>query len=672
MTEAGRAASGERGARSHSALRGGAGRWGLAYSGPCPSSPQTILTRSYGARSILSGVALTLEEGERVGLVGANGSGKSTLGRILAGDEEPDAGSVVMRRGLRVGYLPQEPRFEGDPTAREAVLSGLTAWSEAKRRYDEASGALTDGGGDMEAWIAAQSEAAAEIERLGGYDRAHQAEAVLDRLGIRDHDRHLSTLSGGERRRVDLARLLVARPELAILDEPTNHLDVDTIEWLEGHLRDEQPGALLLITHDRYFLDRVVTRTAELERGELHLYDGGYEAYLEAKATREAHAARAESNRQNLLRRELDWLRRSAPARTTKQKARTDRAKAILGKDAPRAGRSVALQVDTVRSGKTVLDLEHLRLTIGERVLVDDLTLVLRPGERVGIVGENGSGKTTLLRAILGELSPASGRIVLGQNARVTYLGQKREGLDESKSVLENVAGGRSRVTLGERTMDARAYLERFLFDGEQQRQPVGTLSGGEKARVLLAKLLLTPANLFVLDEPTNDLDVATLASLEELLVEMNGTALVVTHDRWFLDRVATAVLAFEGDGKVIRYPGGYTTYKTLRAQATREAERPAPAKSPSAAPAEKAPKRKAITYGERIELDGIMERIAEAEERVSELETKLANPTLYQGGGGAGEAASLVSDLDAARESAATLMARWEELETKKAAEDG
>ncbi len=627
------------------------------------------LTRSYGARAVLGGVSLTLEEGERMGLVGPNGAGKSTLGRILAGAEEADSGSVVTRRGLRVGYLPQEPRFEGDPTAREGVLSGLTAWTAAKARYDDASAALA-AGQDVERWLAEQTEAAADIERLGGYDRAHQAEAVLDRLGIVDPDRRVGRMSGGERRRVDLARLLVSRPELAILDEPTNHLDVDTIEWLEKHLTDEQPGALLLITHDRFFLDRVVTRTAELDRGALRLYEGGYEAYLEAKAEREAHEARAEQNRQNLMRRELDWLRRSAPARTTKQKARIDRAKTVIAKDAPKAARGVALEVDTVRSGKTVVDLDDLRLEVAGRALVKGLTLTVQPGDRIGIVGPNGAGNTTLLRTLLGERAPDGGRVVVGQNARITYLGQRREGLDEDQSVLDNVAGGLGRVTLGERTMDVRAYLERFLFDGEQQRQPVRSLSGGEKARVLLAKLLLQPTNLFILDEPTNDLDVTTLAALEELLVEMQGTALVVTHDRWFLDRVATAVLAFEGDGRVVRYPGGYTLYKALRGETP--AERPSPpAKAQPAPPKATAPKKRGLTYGERLELEGIVDRIGEAEETVGALETRLSDPAVYQTNGGA-DAAALVAELDAAKRTLERLMTRWEALEAKKAEAEG
>ena len=637
------------------------------------------IVRTYGARTVLGGVSLTLDLGDRVGLVGANGSGKSTLGRILAGVEEPDRGRVVLRRGARVGYLPQEPHFDGDPTAVEAVLGGLSAWSEAKAAHDEASAAL-ERGDAPERWVELQSEAATRIEHLGGWDLTHQAEGMLARLGVTRPTQNLSTMSGGELRRVDLARLLVARPDLAILDEPTNHLDLDTIEWLEGHLASEQPGAVLLITHDRFFLDRLVRRTAELDRGNLRVFDGGYEAYLVAKTEREDHEVRAEQNRQNVLRRELDWLRRSAPARTSKQKARTQRATAVLAEEGPRSARDVALTVDTVRSGNTVLELEDLRIEMEGRVLVDGLTLALPPGERMGIVGPNGSGKTTLLRTLLGEHAPSGGTLKVGQNARITYLGQKREGLDESLTVLENVAGNQSRVTVGGRTMDARGYLERFLFDSDQQRQPVSVLSGGEKARALLAKLLLVPANLLILDEPTNDLDIATLSALEEMLVEMKGTALVVTHDRWFLDRVATSILAFEGDGRVVRYPGGYTSYRSLRSQrpssrpssqppsqpSSRPSSQGAPAPSDANAGQSEPPKKRGgLTYGERIELSEIMERIAEAEDRVASLEARLADPALYEVGGG--DAAGLAIELERARADLETRVTRWEALERKK-----
>ena len=624
---------------------------------------------------MLDGVSLTLEAGERVGVVGANGSGKTTLGRILAGVEEPDEGERVLRGGVRVAYLPQEPEFEGSLSALDAALSGLSTWCDARDRYESATRAI-EAGEDPARWLDRQARAGADLEREGGWEVGHRAEAMLEHLGVVDPSQRVSTMSGGERRRVDLARVLVAKPDIAILDEPTNHLDVETIEWLEGHLRGLR-SALLVITHDRVFLDHVVDRTAELADGVLRIYDGGYEAFLVARAERDAHEARAERNRKNLVRRELDWLRRSPSARTTKQKARVQRAEDLIDQRGPSQRRDVSLAVEGVRTGKTVLVMEDLGLEIEGRTLVKDLTLTLSPGERLGIVGPNGSGKTTLLRAITGERSPDSGTLVRGKNSVITYLGQEREGLDENETVFENVAGGQSRVDAGGSTMDTRAYLERFLFDAEQQRQPVSSLSGGEKARVLLAKLLLTPSNLLILDEPTNDLDVSTLAALEEMLVELKGTALVVTHDRWFLDRVATGILAFEGDGRVVRYPGGYSMYRTLRAQAEAAAnDEAAPSKvasqapskaATSADPAPPAKSKKALTYGEEIELEGLLDKVGEAELSVEGLEARLADPALYEGGD-AQAAARLADDLEAARKALASLVARWEELETKAA----
>ncbi|MGE0787284.1 MAG: ABC-F family ATP-binding cassette domain-containing protein [Sandaracinaceae bacterium] len=623
------------------------------------------LVRSYGARSVLSGVSLTLDEGDRVGLVGVNGSGKSTLARILAGIEEPDAGAVIARRGARIEYLAQDAPDAKGRSAHEQVLSGLGLWSAARARHREASDAIARGE-DAARWSHLQAEAAEEVERHGGWDVEAAARAMLDRLGIRDADREVSAMSGGERRRVDLARLLVARPDVLILDEPTNHLDIDAIEWLEEHLRGLARGALFVITHDRAFLDRVVTRTAELERGALTMYAGGYAAYLEGKAEREAFEDRRERNRQNLLRRELDWLRRSPSARTTKQKARIQRAESVIAEKAPTGSRSVALLVDTARSGKSVLDLEHVGVAVPGRTLVEDLTTTIVPGERLGIVGPNGCGKTTLLRTMLGELEPSAGTVRRGANVKITYFGQHREGLDEDKTVLDNVAEGRGRVTIGERTMDARGYLERFLFDADQMSQPVSVLSGGERARALLAKLLLMETNLLAMDEPTNDLDTPTLAALEEMLVELDGTALIVTHDRWFLDRVATGILAFE-DGRVVKYAGGYTDYRAQRAHAE-AAHMPAKEKPTSvAAPAPSPTKKKGLTYAERLELEGMMDAIGEAETTVADLEAKLADPDLYRER--AHEAPALSGALDAAKRELERKMTRWEELEEKKAA---
>src|SRR5450755_292078 len=542
--------------------------------------------RSFGTHTVLRAADMSIAPGERIGVVGLNGAGKSTLSRILADTEAADSGTVARRRGATVAYLEQVPQFDGDPTALEAVTSGLKGWSEAVARHEAASLALSRGDGNVEALLDEQQRAATDVERLGGWDRQHRVSAFLDHLGIHRPDAKISSLSGGEQRRVALARVLISSPDLAILDEPTNHLDAETIEWLEEYLIDEYQNAILLITHDRYLLDRVAQRTVEVANGEVYSYDGGYQLYLEQKAERMAHAERTESNRQNFLRKELEWLSRQPKARSTKQKARIDRAETAKAVTGPRLERTAALELDVVRSGKTILELRDLRVAIGGRTLIDKLTLFLTEGERIGIVGPNGSGKTTLLKTLLGELPPASGSVILGQNTKIAYFDQRRSGLDDSKSIFENVVGDQSRIELGGEVIEPRSYLERFAFDAHKQRQKVSSLSGGERARVALARLLRQSANLVILDEPTNDLDVATLGALESMLVDFGVTALVVTHDRWFLDRVATSVLAFEEGGHATRYPGNYTTYRRLKAQ--RESA-PKPS-SPPPAPAAAAP----------------------------------------------------------------------------------
>ncbi len=515
------------------------------------------VSRSFGIRSVLEEVNVTIDLGEHVGLVGVNGSGKTTLVRILAGLDAPDAGEVVQRRGAAIAYLDQEPRFAPGTSAREAVLSGMGPWSQARDEHLRASAALEHAAeADLSACITAQARAEAEIERLGGWERVHEAESLLDRLGVKDPEVIMDQQSGGERRRVALARILAQKPDLAILDEPTNHLDVATIEWLERYLQDQFHGALLLITHDRYILDRVVTRTLEIDRGKLHSYDGGFATYLEAKAERQALLQRTESNRQNFLRRELEWLRRQPKARSTKQKARIDRAHTEIGKAPPPVDRSIELSVEVARTGGVILELRGVSLAIPDRTLVNDLTFAIRKGERVGVLGPNGCGKTTLLKAITGQIPPTSGEVVLGKNTQVAYLDQIRSGLDDDATVYDNVAKSRRATTLDGSPLEVGRYLERFLFDPHTYAQKVGTLSGGERARVALAKLLQGATNLVLLDEPTNDLDVTSLAAVEEMLLEFGGTAIVVTHDRWFLDRVATALLVFEPDGTVVRHEG--------------------------------------------------------------------------------------------------------------------
>ncbi|KYG08762.1 ABC transporter, partial [Sorangium cellulosum] len=545
------------------------------------------LHKAFGPQTILDGVSVTIRTGERVGLVGLNGSGKSTLARILAGVEPPDGGTISRRRGAEIGVLSQDPVFEPSDTARDVVLAGLSAWHAAKARHDEVSRALAAGSGDAEALLAEQTEAAADVERLGGWDMMHRVDAIIGHVGVTRPDAPMSVLSGGDRRRVALARLLVSRPALAVLDEPSNHLDVETVEWLERYLVEEHPGALLLITHDRYLLDRVVERTLEIDKGKVYSYDGGYEEYLEQKAERLALEARTESNRQNFLRTELEWLRRQPKARTGKQKARIQRAETTKAAPPPKAERTAQLSVESVRTGKTILELKKLGLAVDGKWLVRGLDFSLTKGERVGIVGRNGTGKTTMLRAILGQLEAGAdgaapsdaggptmeGEVVLGKNTSVAYFDQHRSGLDLDKSIFENIAGSHTRVEVGGRSMDVRSYLERFLFDPNKARQPVGSLSGGERARVALAKMLTQSVNVIILDEPTNDLDVMTLAALEGMLIELDGSALVVTHDRWFLNRVATSILAFEGGGRVVRYAGNYDAYREQRAHAAAEDE---------------------------------------------------------------------------------------------------
>ncbi|HET9934707.1 MAG TPA: ABC-F family ATP-binding cassette domain-containing protein, partial [Polyangiaceae bacterium] len=397
--------------------------------------------KSYGPRVILEAADLAVQKNERIGVVGRNGAGKSTLARIIAGIEQPDTGTVSRMRGASIEYLSQTPSFEGDPTALGALLSAIAGWSEAVKTHERATEQLALGQGNQKVLLEEQQHAAEAVERLGGWQLQHQAEALLGHLGVTRPDARVAIMSGGEQRRVALARLLISRPDLAILDEPTNHLDAETVEWLENYLIDEHQGAILLITHDRYLLDRVAERTLEVADGLVFSYAGGYELYLEQKAERAEHAARTEQNRQNFLRRELEWLRRQPKARTTKQKARIERAESAKASIPLKEQTTAKFSLETSRAGKTILEAVGLSLEIGGRELVSGLDLFLTQGEIIGVVGRNGAGKTTLLRAIVGEHPVKSGTLRIGQNTKIGYFDQKRSGLDDEKSVFDNVAG---------------------------------------------------------------------------------------------------------------------------------------------------------------------------------------------------------------------------------------
>ncbi len=629
-----------------------------------PVVSATEIVRSFGAHRVLDGVSLSVHRGERVGIVGVNGSGKSTLGKILAAVDVADSGEVKRRRDARVLYLEQSPVLPAATSARDVALSGLAEWCRARSRYEELSrqiSVLAEASPALGEMTRAQGEAAEELERLGGWDLVHRAESILGHVGIDDPDREAVRMSGGEQRRIALARLLIARPELAILDEPTNHLDVATVGWLERHLREDFAGAIVLITHDRYLLDRVATRTVEVGNGSVFSYDGGYEMYLQAKAEREAHDRRTERNRQNFLRSELEWLRRQPKARSGKSRSRIQRIENVVAQKVRQDSAVARIGVAEERSGKTILELHSVGIDVGGQCLVEGLDLHLTQGERIGVIGANGCGKTTLLRCLTGEIAPSRGEVVRGANTRVAYLDQTRGALDDGATVYENVIGDLASVRIGDRDLTPRSYLESFLFEDAAQRSLVGLLSGGERARVALASMLAAPANVMVLDEPTNDLDIATLAALETFLLEFGGVSIVVTHDRFFLDRVATSILAFEESARVERYHGSCSQYLEEKRSAS----------SSGAGISQAVARRKAraaepkLSYSEERELAALPDRIEVAERSIGETEAALADPTLYAERGA--EVAEMVQALDALKLDLEELMRRWEELETKR-----
>ncbi|MDB5102108.1 MAG: energy-dependent translational throttle protein EttA [Cyanobacteria bacterium RYN_339] len=530
----------------------------------------------YAAREILADVTLTVHHGDRLGLLGVNGAGKTTLLKVMAGVLKPDGGEVVASRGLQVAYLPQEFQLEPGKTVKESVLAGVADIVKRLEDYNAIGVKLESAAEDQfEPLLEAQAALYEELDHAGAWDLERTVETVMTRLRVPADDRLVETLSGGESRRVSLARTLVARQELLILDEPTNHLDADSILWLEGFLSNYR-GSVLLVTHDRYFLDRVVNRMVELDAGTATTYSGNYSDYLEAKAAKMESEAVTEGVRQNTLKRELAWVRKQPRARQAKSKAREQAYHELADQAPPPLADEIALKIPTgdIRLGKKIVEINRVKKTFHGKVLFHDLNLELLAGDRIGVVGANGLGKTTLMRMIQG-LEPADeGTIEVGPNTRFVYADQGRSKIELDKTLYQDVGHGGDHLVFEDRTMRVRSYLTRFLFTSEQQNTVLSKFSGGEQNRAQLAKLLAKGGNVLILDEPTNDLDLPTLRALEEALLEFPGCAFVVSHDRYFLDRVATAILAFEGDGQVTYHLGGYASYLEWKAQGAPTAAR--------------------------------------------------------------------------------------------------
>jgi ATP-binding cassette subfamily F protein uup len=617
---------------------------------------------SYGAPPLLDGCSFSIDRGERICLIGRNGAGKSTLLRIIAGETQADSGEVRVGQGTRISRLPQEIPAHGDASVFDLVAEGLGDLGGLVRDYFHLSHHLTaeSAGEELERLARIQHQ----LEDRGGWEIEQRTERVISRLAL-DAEAPYNALSGGLQRRVLLAQALVQEPDLLLLDEPTNHLDIDSIDWLEEFLKD-YPGSLLFVTHDRRFLQRVANRILELDRGKVTDWPGDYGNYLRRREERRHAEAQANAHFDRRLAEEEVWIRQGIKARRTRNEGRV---RALEAMRAERQERRAALGTarlrltESDRSGRLVAEAESVTYGWGERPVVRDLNTLILRGDKVGIIGPNGVGKSTLLKLLLGDLEPQSGIIRRGTNLQVAYFDQLRAQLDPERTVQDNVAGGSDQVTVEGQSRHVLSYLRDFLFSPERARQPVKALSGGERNRLLLAKLFTRPANLLVLDEPTNDLDSETLELLEELLVQFAGTVLLVSHDRQLLDNVVTSTLVFEGDGLVRDYVGGYEDWRRQRRPpAVPAPAEPSPAKPPKAETPE--PKRPAakLSYKETRELAELPARIETLEQEREDLHARLADPVLYQGDGGA--VAAVTSRLADLETELAGAYARWEALE--------
>lgn len=632
------------------------------------------LTKSYGEKILFQDASFGMEDGDKIGIIGVNGTGKSTFLRVIAGLEPPDSGKISIGGRIRVRYLAQNPEFGPDHTVLQQVFEGELPEMKAVREYTETMELLELRPHD-EALQQKLLRLSQQLDNLQAWQLESDAKIILSKLGIRDYDAKMGTLSGGQRKRVALAAALIQPSDLLILDEPTNHIDNESVAWLEQYLQKRR-GALLMITHDRYFLDRVANVMLELDHGRLFRYEANYSRFLELKAEREEREAASEQKRQNLLRNELAWIRRGAKARTTKQKARIERFEKLKEQESIHSSGELDVSVASTRLGRKILEIEGLRKTVGDKVLIDDLSYIAVPEDRIGIVGPNGSGKSTLLNLIAGRLAPDSGNIAMGPTVKLGYFTQEHQEMDGSQRVIEYIKDEAEVVrTADGSAITAAQMLERFLFPPAMQWTPIARLSGGEKRRLYLLRVLMSAPNVLLLDEPTNDLDIQTLSVLEQYLDEFPGVVIVVSHDRFFLDRTVDKIMAFEGQGRVRVHVGSYSEYaewmlrnggEASGALGSRDSAGTGAAGTPSGegratgggngSSAKEAPREKLkFSYNEQREFEQIDGLIEAAENKLAAVQTEME-----AAGSDAARLQELLQAQEACEQELERLMERW------------
>ncbi|WP_147533710.1 ABC-F family ATP-binding cassette domain-containing protein [Bacillus marasmi] len=582
------------------------------------------VSKTYGEKQLFNNIEFTITEKERVGLIGVNGTGKSSLLKIVAGLDLADSGDIIKAKDYRISYLSQQPDLSGDLTVLEQVFKGDAPILKHLRDYEQS---LLDLNENPENTAVQERlfEVQKKMDAENAWDASANAKSILTKLGISEFQKKIELLSGGQKKRVALAQVLIQAPDLLILDEPTNHLDFDSIKWLEDYLSRYQ-GALLLVTHDRYFLDRVTNRIFELDKGNLYSYKGNYAAFLEAKAVREENEAATLEKQRNLYRRELEWIRRGAQARSTKQKARIQRFEKLDDHLASvKSAEKLDLSLNGSRLGKQVFELKGASKHYGNLTILKDFDLLIKPGDRIGIIGRNGTGKSTVLNILAGRIQLDSGERIIGQTVKLAYYTQENEDMDENMRMIEYVKETAEIIhTSDGKTISAAQMLERFLFPLNTHGTPIRKLSGGEKRRLYLLKLLLTAPNVLLLDEPTNDLDTQTLTVLEDYLEDFPGVVITVSHDRYFLDKVAEQLLILEGAGKIDSYYGAYTDYLETQAHSAKPLEKPTQSQAKTNEIDKQ--KKKKMTYMEKKEWEEIDEKIAAVEARIEEIISEIAN----------------------------------------------